>query len=81
MSKRSRSRPVTFDLDALEEGWIKHDGVGCPVDPASKPRVMFRRGTRMQGAFRADYWQTLGQDRTWWTWVGESCDIVAYKPE
>jgi len=81
MARRTRSRPVALDLQALPEGWRKHDGTGCPVDLDSKPAVMFRRGTCMQaGLYVARRWSAHGEDRTWWSWSGDAWDIVAYKP-
>lgn len=65
----------------LPEGWIRHDGAGCPVPPDSAPGVMFRYGATAQlGGALATHWTSGNDGRSWWDWDGDSHDIVAYCP-
>lgn len=72
------------DAVVVPEGWIKHDGGPCPVDPMTRPGVRFRDGSsNPPGLIRARLWQWLDGD--WWKHETRNdhagCDIIAYKPE
>ena len=72
---RRRSRPRQHC--ELAEGWRPHDGSPCPVDPASKPAILFRMDTRIAAAARrADSYGATG-----WDHDGGPMDIVGYCPE
>lgn len=81
--RTSRPRLLPDDVE-LEEGWIRHDGSGCPIDQASRPGILFRAGTRFQpGKRRAEDWQRFSNGDCW-SWEGrdpDGFDIVAYSPE
>ena len=56
------------------DGWIEHDGKGCPVPANSKPAVMFRDlDQRPANVTRAGNYI--------WRHSDLYCDIVAYRPE
>lgn len=76
---RRTSRPKHIsDDEALPEGWHRHDGGPCPVDPLSKPAVMFRMSTRTQSGVRtAASWGTMWEHGEHTT----PMDIVAWRAE
>jgi hypothetical protein len=55
----------------LDEGWIKHTGLTCPVPPGTKVRVRFRNGTVSRLPYEADGW-------SWTVSMGDH-DIDAYQ--
>lgn len=81
--RTSRPRPLPDDV-ALEEGWVRHDGGPCPVDPQSKPAVLFRNATRFQPGIRtAASWDDFAEGSCW-QWAGRASDgfdILAYLPD
>ena len=78
MSRFRTSRTVT-----IPAGFILHDGKGCPVDPESHPRVIFRIGTRTSGNALASEWMEQGEGSAWEWPEGsrQAMDIIAYLPE
>ena len=63
-----------------DDGWIVHDGKGCPVPLGSKPGVRFRDGEEIeQGVHGAGEWI---QDENLWLFTRHGpADIIAYKLE
>ena len=66
------------DPEEIPEGWTRHDGGPCPVDPNKKVRVMFREGRRRHHR-TAGFWSGGSED--WWKWENEDHDrdIIAYR--
>ena len=69
---------MTLTEQMKADGWIEHDGSGCPVPLESKPAVMFRDGEIADADDRADAW----------VWEANSfapafdhLHIIAYRPE
>lgn len=78
---RSRFRSRR-DLTILA-GWKRHDGKGCPVYPASHPKIQLRYGTRTSGSGPASEWIDMAEGSAW-EWEGQReqpFDIVVYLPE
>lgn len=76
---RRRQRPK-YDT-TLPAGWRAHNGGHCPVEPDSRPAIMFRYGAQMRpGTFRASYFFGWACGNLW-EWSGSSHDIIAYRPE
>ena len=67
--------------EQIADGWIEHDGSGCPVEPFSKPGVIIRGffGTHPcqfpGGEDEAAAFEWQHNPRT------PAADIIAYKPE
>lgn len=63
----------------IPEGWIKHNGIRCPVPLDSRPGVMgFARNSSKP------YWYEPGliaASEHDWRHRGKATDIIAYKPE
>lgn len=63
----------------IPDGWLAHDGSGCPLDDAARPALLLRSGTIMPaGHITATSWGSH------WRWASTSKnpgDIVAYRPE
>lgn len=80
--RTSRPRMLPNDVE-LDEGWIRHDGSGCPVSLESRPAILFRSGTRFAlGARAADEWEAF-EEGSCWQWRGREpsgFDILAYWP-
>ena len=78
MPRFRTSRTVT-----IPEGFTLHDGKGCPVDPESCPRVIFRIGTRTTNRRPAGHWIEMGEGSAWEWEEGSraAMDIIAYQPE
>ena len=68
----------------IPTGWTQHNGEGCPVDPLSKPAVMFRIGSKTPRDMQtAEHWINMGEGSCW-DWEEGSrgpMDIVAYWEE
>lgn len=61
----------------VPEGWTAHDGRPCPVDPDSRPDMMFDNGPRFGtwislAAKSSKRWRAAGAD---WS------KCIAYRPE
>jgi len=68
------TRPIPFPLtpEQIADGWVPWNGGECPVEPESKPTVMFRDGGCPDSASsRALRWEHNGL----------AGDIIAYKPD
>lgn len=64
--------------EELPEGWIKHDGGPCPVDPVSRPLMMFAMPTPPH------IWNASGaihRNRKWRAGAAVWSNCIAYKPE
>jgi hypothetical protein len=57
---------------AIDDGWIDHDGNGCPVDAETLVEVLFRDGSKNSGIWMARRYS--------WNHVGKNGDIVKWKP-
>ncbi|GLK86030.1 hypothetical protein [Ancylobacter defluvii] len=74
----TKQTPRSEPVDAtMSDGWILHDGSGCPVDADAFVVVRFRSGREDLGLARARSWADHEQDR----WVEDESDtvIVAYR--
>lgn len=58
----------------LPEGWIAHDGLGCPVPLETRPAFMMRDGKTCEAVVFFGY--SLSRRHN----CGDG-DIIAYKPE
>ena len=78
MPRFRTSRTVT-----VPDGFILHDGKGCPVDAESYPRVIFRIGTRTTNQRPAGHWIDMGEGSSWeWEEGSRSpMDIIAFMPD
>ena len=63
----------------VPDGWVEHNGKGCPVPLDSTPRVRFRDGTEVVGR-KARFWVTPGN---FWDHRYRYAfqHIIAYRPE
>lgn len=69
--------PVLCDLSARKT-FFSHDGTECPVEPGSKPSVLFRAGHYFPaGLVEARQW---GNHWRWTAGRSTPSDIVAYAP-
>lgn len=58
------------------EGWIKHDGSGCPVPADTLVDVRFRDGHERRGCMAG----TWSRGRDWWLWRGTpGNNVIAYR--
>lgn len=57
---------------AIDDGWIDHDGNGCPVDNESRVFVAFRDGTKSCAPYFAK--------RYAWDHNGSMDDVMKWKP-
>ena len=76
--RRSPAKP------RVPTGWTAHNGKGCPVDPRSKPAVMFRMGSKTPRDMQpAEHWINMGEGSCWEWEEGsrDPMDIVAYWEE
>ncbi|WP_370189225.1 hypothetical protein [Qipengyuania sp.] len=80
--RSSRPRLLPDDVE-LGEGWIRHDGAGCPVALDARPAILFTSGTRFAlGTRSADEWEAF-EEGSCWEWRGREAsgfDILAYWP-
>lgn len=64
--------------EQIADGWIEHDGGPCPVEPDSRPTVLFRDGEIADNGEEAASWvwehQNFGR-------AFEHLHIIAYRPE
>ena len=69
--------------EQIADGWIAHDVGACPVDPDSKPAVLFRDGCFVNaGEGLASIWVTDDGENFWLHKSNApSADIIAYRPE
>lgn len=69
------TRPIPFTLtpEQIADGWIPWSGGECPVEPESKPTVMFRSGS-------VGSMDLTASDR-YWLIKNDTGDIIAYKPD
>ena len=66
---------MTLPEQMKADGWIEHDGKGCPVDPMRAVHYRLRDGDE-------DTRGWLAQDLDWsWPAFGDDplCDVVAYR--
>jgi hypothetical protein len=57
-----------------QDGWIEHDGAGCPVGPQQRVRVRYRNGLLGKGMAAKFYgWGNRAEDPNF--------DVVAYRVE
>lgn len=54
----------------MDDGWIEHNGMACPVSENVRVVVRFRNGTLLEHRLAGD-WE--------WNHTGEGRDIIAYK--
>lgn len=69
------TRPIPFALtkEQIADGWLPWSGGECPVEPESRPTVMFR-----------DLRTNNHEKARVWTWTGKTgcmSDIIAYRPD
>ena len=66
-----------------DDGWIVHQGKGCPVPLDSKPGVRFRSHEESKpGVFSASEWVFYRESQNLWVFDRHGpADIIAYKPE
>jgi hypothetical protein len=66
---------MTLTPEQIAEGWLEHDGGGCPVSPETEVRLWFR-----------DY-RSLVRPASWAIWEHGSSllerrdEVIAYRPE
>lgn len=79
-----RSRPPKQEF-RIPYNYVVHDGLGCPVDPDSKPATYRRNGQHgPHGGLRASAWSSFAAG-CMWSWADrdepEPDDIMAYLPD
>jgi hypothetical protein len=68
-----------------QDGWIEHDGLGCPVAPETLVHVRYRDGEESQShrcfeaGYKAGFWDDPNPAFSHWVHSGVVPDITDYR--
>jgi hypothetical protein len=72
---------MTLTPEMIAEGWLPHDGGPCPVDPDSRPMMVFDNRKWHGSLWRHIPGDWTKEQRKWRCGSADWSRCIAYKPE